>query len=135
MKKGPLLLFALLICVFSVSAATYYVDDSAAGTNDGSSWANAWVNLSYAEDQAGADSLILVADGDYNENSAGAGYWYINANAANRTFQAVNLTKVIVEPLSSGASRVIRLQDQGNNVTFIGFTFHGNSSRTAISQL
>jgi len=135
MKKGLLLLLTLLVGIFSVSAATYYVDDSAAGTNDGSSWTNAWVNLSYAEDQAGADSLILVADGNYNEDSGGAGYWYINANAANRTFQAVNLTKAIVEPFLSSSSRVIRLQDQGNNVTFVGFTFHGNSSRVGISPI
>ena len=63
MKK----IFVPLFLVLSLSAfsKSYYVDSSAAGTNDGSSWVNAYDSLHKALDVAIDGDSVLVAEGVY----------------------------------------------------------------------
>ncbi len=49
----------------TLSRPLYYVDSDAAGANDGSSWSNAFVDLSDAVNAAEAGSEIWVAEGTY----------------------------------------------------------------------
>ncbi len=57
----------------SVSAAILYVDDSAGGANDGSSWTDAFTNLQLAIDAAGPETDIRLAEGVYTPPNTGMG--------------------------------------------------------------
>ncbi|MEL6141858.1 MAG: hypothetical protein AAFU67_09600 [Bacteroidota bacterium] len=60
------LLLCLLFATASVSAqTTHFVDADAAGANDGTSWADAFSNLSDALAGAASGDIILVAEGTY----------------------------------------------------------------------
>ena len=65
--KTLLLLTAVLLC--SVTRGdVIYVDDDAAGANDGSNWPDAYNHLSYALHEASAGDEIRVARGIYRPN-------------------------------------------------------------------
>ena len=51
--------------VGSLSAATFYVDDDAAGAGDGLSWGSAFSSLQSALDASASGDTILVAEGTY----------------------------------------------------------------------
>ena len=57
-------------CLLSVAnniiASTIYVDDSATGLNNGTSWENAYTNLQESFDASKANDLILVTNGVYS---------------------------------------------------------------------
>ena len=58
----------LLVCISSSQIQAqnpYYVDASASGSNDGSSWSDAWVDLQDALNNAGMGDTIWVAQGTY----------------------------------------------------------------------
>jgi hypothetical protein len=64
MRYFRLLLFAM----FAMSASaqtTRYLDASASGANNGTSWADAWQTATAAESGAARNTLIYVADGSY----------------------------------------------------------------------
>ena len=64
MKNIYLSLIFIFFCCFNINSQTIYVDASAAGSNDGTSWANAYSNL----DDALADStgtMVWIAAGKY----------------------------------------------------------------------
>ncbi|MBA7613977.1 hypothetical protein ES703_21238 [subsurface metagenome] len=75
-KKIFSILFALvLVCSFSlvtavpaVAQAEWYVDDSATGANDGSSWDDAFITIGAAITVAGSGDTINVAAGMYTEH-------------------------------------------------------------------
>lgn len=60
-----LCLMQLLLCVSGTAQTTYYVNQVAAGTNDGSSWTNAFTDLQAAIDTAAENDVIWVAAGMY----------------------------------------------------------------------
>lgn len=60
-----LLFFGLLLAAFTTSAQVVYVDADAGGANDGTSWADAYTDLSVAIDSAAAGSSLWIAAGRY----------------------------------------------------------------------
>ncbi len=54
--------------------ATYYVDSNATGLNDGSSWTNAWTNLSSSTIASSGDTVLVASD--HNEVTTSATYRY-----------------------------------------------------------
>lgn len=71
--------------------ATHYVDPAASGTNDGTSWTDAWTDFQSALDTAvagdtvymrGTQTLTAVLDVDTNNGSAGSWIKFIGCNAA-----------------------------------------------------
>ncbi|MEM1323141.1 MAG: T9SS type A sorting domain-containing protein [Bacteroidota bacterium] len=67
--KHSFILFFCLGLSLSAVAQTIYVKHDAAGSNDGSSWANAYTDLSVAIDNANSGSEIWVAAGTYHPGS------------------------------------------------------------------
>jgi hypothetical protein len=59
-----------LLFAFAFPQSAVYVDDSAIGANDGSSWANAYVDLQAAL-SATSGGAIWVAEGNYRASAAG----------------------------------------------------------------
>ncbi|MBL7188939.1 MAG: right-handed parallel beta-helix repeat-containing protein [Phycisphaerae bacterium] len=67
LRKILLLLTAALLCSVT-RGAVIYVDDHAAGANDGSNWRDAYNHLSYALREASTGGEIRVARGIYRPN-------------------------------------------------------------------
>ena len=63
--KQFLLLLSLVLIVAAGNAQVVYVDGGATGTGDGSSWDNAYTDLTVAIDSAAAGSSLWIAAGTY----------------------------------------------------------------------
>lgn len=62
------LFLLLLLTVLPVFSATWYVDSTATGSANGTSWANAWTALSQITQSAlAADDVVLIKNGPYDE--------------------------------------------------------------------
>jgi hypothetical protein len=133
MKKGVLVLFLLLVSIFQVSAATYYVSKSGDDTNGGTSWADAWFTISKAEDTAATNSIIYVGDGLYREQSYTTQPLLILDNSVqNRTFVSFNRSQAVIQANKSDASIVVRFNTGANNVTLVGFVIDGNNTESGL---
>lgn len=131
MKRGILVLFILLVSIFSVNAATYYVKPHGSDAADGTSWATAWKTLNKAENSAGANSLIYVGDGRYREQSYGSSpLLVLDNNAQNRTFISFNKSQAVILANTSASSIVLRFNTGANNISFVGFVIDGNNTES-----
>ncbi len=65
MQKSMTFLFLVLFSSFQLVSAQIYVDESAIGNNDGTSWTDAYVLLDSALVNAVDGDSIVVAEGDY----------------------------------------------------------------------
>lgn len=76
-KKNSLLI-AMMISAMSFSVtAQVFVNKAATGSNDGSSWANAYTGLQMALDNATTGSQIWVAKGTYSPGSAATDFFTV----------------------------------------------------------
>jgi hypothetical protein len=67
------MLFMLLVwCGIATAQSVWYVNQSAAGANNGSSWANAFTDLQTALSQAQAGDDVWVAQGTYRPGGPGS---------------------------------------------------------------
>ncbi len=62
---GLMLMMGLLLSVSTINAATIFVDHSAGGLNNGTSWTDAYTSLQSALDAAVSSDEIWVAKGTY----------------------------------------------------------------------
>ncbi len=72
--KQLLLLFILVLMVAAGNAQVVYVDATATGTADGSSWDNAYTDLTMALDSADTGSSLWIAAGTYVTPDSSAFY-------------------------------------------------------------
>lgn len=73
MKKIQITFILILAVLNAAVAGQIYVHSSAAGSNNGSSWTNAFVNLQSALNAAVAGDSIFVAKGTYTPHASDAG--------------------------------------------------------------
>jgi predicted outer membrane repeat protein len=87
MKRFVIIALIGLWSVSTISAAILYVDDSAAGANNGSSWQDAYLYLQDALAEALSGDEIRVAQGVYKPHEGV--YWDVT-DVRSLTFQLVN---------------------------------------------
>lgn len=84
LTAGKKLAFAIaLLCVVAVpikGLAQVYVNHAASGTNDGSSWENAYLSLSDALENANEGESVFVAQGIYTPGSDNSATFLIDKN-------------------------------------------------------
>ena len=98
-----MLIFLLLTLAVLAQAATKYVKWNAAGTNDGSSWTNAWTSLRNGANSATTGDEVWVAGTNtYAENVTMKGGVAIYGGFAGtetlRSERAIATNKVTVDP-------------------------------------
>jgi Secretion system C-terminal sorting domain len=72
--------FLMLLCSLQVQATRYYVKANATGSNDGTSWTNAYTNLGAAINAAAVDDEVWVAQGTYKPGTNRGDSYIIRRN-------------------------------------------------------
>ena len=119
--------FSILVAFSTTASAatTWYVDDSGSNSNGGTSWTDAWQDISYALTQVSAGDTIIVGPGTYVEYtgtpSAGCAVkipWYAEG-AGGLTIQSSDGPEnTIIDCGWAGWG----VQIVSNDITFDGFT-------------
>jgi len=97
------------LVVTSMSNQVVYVNTNATGTNDGSSWANAYTNLQTALDTE-ASAAYLIAAGTYTPST-------LNADSRKATFDLPSQTKLYGG--FDGTETAISQRDPKTNITIL----------------
>ena len=97
------------LVVTSISNQEVYVNANATGTNDGSSWTNAYTNLQTALDTE-ASATYLIAAGTYTPSTA-------NADSRKATFDLPSETKIYGG--FDGTETAISQRDPKTNITIL----------------
>lgn len=111
--------------------ATKYLYSGAAGLNDGSSWANAWVALTSATGLAAGDELLV--HNAHSQTGLTATHSFNNGTIANPV-RIICVDKDAADVLSTGASLSWTGSNVGftGNVKFYGITFVSNTAGNII---
>jgi len=129
---GLLLLFITLFS-FNSQAARYYVRNTATGTGDGASWANAFTSLTDAITKSVAGDEIWVAKGNYSPGAAKTSYFSPKINV--QLYGGFSGTETAINQRVASANGLFMVNetilDGGNNsnhvvnITFTGTVVDG----------
>ncbi|MGR7813306.1 T9SS type A sorting domain-containing protein [Lacinutrix undariae] len=109
----------------------YYVDHTATGSGDGSSWANAFVGLQQALVNAGSDDEIWIASGTYKPAVASRSTYFHITQPNLSIYGGFAGTETSIEDRVLGANETKLSGDLlGNDVNVTGFVNnYGNTTR------
>ena len=114
--------FALLACIYLLSTpltAQIFVNASATGANDGSSWSDAYTDLQSALGQASPGDEIWVAAGVYNPGGALSATFQPTVSIINSTF---------FENRSGESGGAVYTQEDSTLLAIIGTSFRENQA-------
>jgi hypothetical protein len=115
------LLALLLLLSFSANAGIIYVKKSATGSNNGTSWTNAYTDLQNALDAAGVYDHIWVAAGTYLPTASPDGTTTDNRNKA---FHLATDMKIYGG--FAGTETQLSQRDPATNITILSGDFDGD---------
>lgn len=119
---------AFLIAIGSTQAATRYVKSTASGTNNGTSWANAYTRLQDALALAASGDQIWIASGTYKPSTTGVRTQSFNVPSGVGLYGGFVGTEATLADRTSAASATILSGDLlGND--------NGNRARTEPTRL
>ncbi len=128
MKKVYILLI-ILICVINLTASTIFVKYDAVGSNNGTSWTNAYVSLQSALDGSALDDEIWVAAGTYKPS-----YAYDLTNTS-RYYHFRLKTGVKVYGGFVGNESLLTERDVNSNITILSGDLNGDDASNFANRL
>jgi virulence-associated protein VapD len=114
------LLVLLLLLSFSANATTIYVKKSATGSNNGTSWTNAYTDLQNALDAASVNDQIWVAAGTYLPTASPDG----TTDNRNKAFHLATDMKIYGG--FDGTETQLSARNAATNITILSGDFNGN---------
>lgn len=114
--------FTLTLLPFSLFSQVIYVDSDAAGSNNGSSWTNAYTTLQSALSAANSSSEIWIAEGEYFPTSGS------NKNTSFQLSNSKNGIKIYGGFIGTESSRSER--DWENHATILSGNIGSSSSNS-----
>lgn len=124
-------LLILLLTFSSVSFAQIYVDSSATGANNGSTWTDAYTSLQSALSSATTGSEIWIAAGTYKPHSSDRSTYFDVSVADLKIYGGFTGTEVTLSDRVFGMNETILSGDlQGNDVNLSDFpSNYSNTTR------
>ena len=119
-----LLLLVWLAVAGPAFAGDYYVRMSGDDLADGLTLATAWRTIAHAENEAAADAVIHVLQGDYSEDSDGLGFLKVDEDREDRSFVAEGLVRIRA---AASVSQIVQFSTAARH-SFEGFSFDGEGA-------
>lgn len=118
-KRKLLLSLTLLYSLMSISQSIIYIDKDATGSNDGTSWQNAFTDLKSTLENIPNDSEVWIKGGTYIPSAAGSGL-------------GINISAASLKIYGGFAGTEVQLSDRvfGANETIITGDVNGNDTST-----
>lgn len=116
-------ILSLILSLVRLSAATWYVDSSASGANNGTSRANAWTSFSGISTNTAAGDTILV----YRGTGAAYARWTVAEGGTDAS------TRITVQGIDEGSGAPVSVGFNGagfDYIAVIGMTFTQTSTAT-----